>query len=167
MAFDRKVGVMDLATVLNISERRVGQLCRDGILAKDEFGTYDLPTNVQAYVKFREGVVAEASGSSVYGRARASLFDERAKLARIKRETAEGETMPTAEVIAMGTAIMSTVKTRLLAVSSAIAPRLIMLKTAREAAAVVYPAIEEALEEISKLKVLSKRERTNGKRKTE
>ena len=73
MAFDRKVGVMDLATVLNISERRVGQLCRDGILAKDEFGTYDLPTNVQAYVKFREGVVAEASGSSVYGRARASL----------------------------------------------------------------------------------------------
>ena len=55
--------------------------------------------------------------------------------------------MPTAEAIAMGTAIMSTVKTRLLAVSSAIAPRLIMLKTAREAAAVVYPAIEEALED--------------------
>jgi hypothetical protein len=60
------------------------------------------------------------------------------------------------EVRAAWTSITVAVNTRLLGVPTAVAPRLVLLKTAGEAMKIITVAIREALDDLSKAEVRSK-----------
>jgi phage terminase Nu1 subunit (DNA packaging protein) len=159
MEFPQKVSANDLATVLGIVPRTVGKLAEKGVLRREGYGVFDLTDAVQAYVAYRESVIAAEHGVGAFGKARAELTLERARLMRIKRQQAEGELLPTKEVIAAGTAVMAVVRNRLLSVAPKFAPQLVMVRSASEVESILRPAIEEALEELAGLEIAPPNER--------
>jgi len=153
MEFRQKVSANDLATVLGIVPRTVGKLAEKGVLRREGYGVFDLADAIQAYIAYRESVIAAEHGVGAFGRARAELTLERARLMRMKRQEAEGSLLPTKEVIAAGTAVMTVVRNRLLAMAPKFAPQLAMAQSAVEVESILRPAIEEALEELASLEI--------------
>jgi len=150
----QKISTSDLAEVLGISPRTVTKLVDKKVLVRNGYGSFDLHSAVQSYVSHREAIVAAEHGQGGYGRARTALYQERARMARIQRQEIEGEMIPTKEVIAMNTAIAATVRTRMLSVGPKVAPRLVGLKSAGEAEAIISSEITKSLEEISRLEIV-------------
>jgi len=136
---------------LHFRFRTITKLVDKKILRRESRGTFDTVDAVAAYVAHREAVVAAEQGAGDYGRARAQLYLERARAARIKREELEGALVPVAKILAFNTAIVGLAKNRLLGVPSKIAPRLVGLKTAAEGEALVRAEVYEALEELARL----------------
>lgn len=102
-----------LAKLLNLTERRLQQLAKEGVIPRQERGKYPLIGCVNGYVKFLQDKLA---GS---GDAR-DLSSERAKLARIQSEHTElrvkqlrGELVPAAAAVHVLEALASAMKTRL------------------------------------------------------
>jgi phage terminase Nu1 subunit (DNA packaging protein) len=135
----------------------VTKLANQGVLRREARGCFDLADSVQAYIAHREAVVAAQHGMGAYGKARAELTLERARLMRLKREELEGKLIAVTEMIAAGTAVATTIKTRVLGVAAKIAPQLINLKTAAQAQEIVYEANWEALDEVCKIETIGKR----------
>jgi phage terminase Nu1 subunit (DNA packaging protein) len=157
MGLPQKVSTSGLAAVLGITERAVTKLVDRKILHREARGCFDLADSVQAYIAHREAVVAAQHGMGAYGKARAELTLERARLMRLNREELEGRLVPVTEVITAGTAVATTIKTRVLGVAAKIAPQLINLRTPAQAQAIVYEANWEALDELSKIETIGKR----------
>jgi len=152
MNYTQKVTTSDLAAILGLTERRIGQLVLKKILRRESLGTFDLADSVQAFIAHRETVVATEHGVGAYGKARADLYRERAKMARLQRQKLEGELIAKVDIIAMNTAIATVVKTRILAIGSKIAPRLVMIPTPAQIESLLRAEHVEALEELSQLK---------------
>jgi phage terminase Nu1 subunit (DNA packaging protein) len=148
-----KVSTADLATLLGVTERAVTKLVAKKILHREQRGSFDLVDSVQAFIAHREAVVAAQHGTGTYGRARAQLYLERARLARLKREELEGTLGRIDEFFTATVAVNSAIRNRLLAVPSKAAPRLVNLKTAQEAQAIVRGEIYEALETLSQAEI--------------
>ena len=154
MNYTQKVTASDLAAILGLTERRIGHLVVKKILRRESRGTFDLADSVQAFIAHRETVVATEHGVGAYGKARADLYRERAKMARLQRQKLEGELIAKVDIIAMNTEIATVVKTRILAIGSKIAPRLVMIPTPAQIESLLRAEHVEALEELSQLKVV-------------
>lgn len=154
MAVPEKITGAELAALLGIDERTIRKLTDRGVMRQIERGTYDLGEAVRAYVTHREQVTAAEAGQGQYGQARAELYRERAAAARMRREELERTLIPSHAVIAFNVGIVSIVRTRLLAIPSKIAPRLVGLKSAGAAMEIVQEAITEALTELSRMTVV-------------
>lgn len=76
--------VSTIAKLLDLTERRVQQLAREGVLPKAESGRYDLVQAVRGYVKYlRDRAVGDASAADAY--------TERARLTRLTADKLELE----------------------------------------------------------------------------
>ena len=133
------------------SAKTIAKLVDKKVLRREARGVLDLVDAVAAFIAHREAVTAAEQGVGDYGKARAQLYLERARAARIKREQLEGSLVSVAKVIAFNVGIVSLVKNRLLGVPTKVAPRLVGLKTAAEAEALVRAEVHEALAEIARL----------------
>ena len=153
MKFPAKVSTSDLAVLLGVAERTIGKLLDKKILRRSVGGGFDVVDAIQSFVAYREGVVAAEHGIGSYGRSRAELYLEKARMARMQREKLEGELLPANEVLAGWSAIFAKVKARMLAIPSKCAPRLVGLKTAAEAKAVIEPEVYEALTDASNIEI--------------
>ena len=100
MNLPTKISTSGLATLLSVNERTIGKLADKKVLRREARGVFDLVDAVAAYVAHREAVVAAENGVGDYGKARAQLYLERARAARIKREQLEGALVKVADVIA-------------------------------------------------------------------
>jgi phage terminase Nu1 subunit (DNA packaging protein) len=154
MGYMQKVTTSDLAAILGITERRIGHLVVKKILKRESRGTFDLVDSIQAFIAHREAVVSAQHGVGAYGKARADLYRERAKMARLQREKLEGELIAKVDIIAMNTAIATVVKTKILAIGSKIAPRLVMIPTPAQIESLLRAEHVDALEELSQLGVV-------------
>ena len=157
MDLPTKVSTADLAKLLSVNERTITKLVDKKVLRRESRGTFDTVDAVAAYVAHREGVVAAEQGVGDYGKARAQLYLERARAARIKREQLEGSLVKVADVVAFNVGIVTLVKNRLLGVPTKVAPRLVGLKNAAEAEALVRAEVYEALTEIARLNDVGKK----------
>ena len=144
------VKVATIATVLGISNARVQQLAADGVLPRAGVGLYDIPACVQAFVRHKL-VKAKASDVTVH-----SLMAERSRLTKIKADAAEvearklaGELVPAADIETAWLAVAGAVRSRLLAIPTRTAPRIVALKTPVEAQALLRKEINAALAAIA------------------
>jgi phage terminase Nu1 subunit (DNA packaging protein) len=152
MALPKEISAPALAKLLGINVRTLGKLVTKGVLRRLKRGTYDLADSVQAYVAYRERTIAAEGGTGEYGKARAELTWERVRTARMRREQMQGELLPAAGVTEMGQSIVRVFTTALLSSGTAMAPRLVNIKTAAEAAAIVHKTHCEMLEIIQQAK---------------
>jgi phage terminase Nu1 subunit (DNA packaging protein) len=151
MDFPKRISTTALATLLSLNARTIGKLVAKGVLKRDARGVFDTVDSVAAYIAHRESVVAAEHGTGDYAKARADLYLERARTARIKREALESSLISVDAVVAFNTGIVGIARNRLLGVPSKLAAQLIGLKTAGEAEALVRSEVVEALNELSRL----------------
>jgi hypothetical protein len=153
MKFPVKISTGDLAQVIGVNERTITKLVCKKILRREARGCFDLTDAVQDYVTHREGIVAAEYGVGTYGKARAQLYLEKARAARIRREELEGTLAPVSEWRALLTSLAAVMRNRVLAIGPKTATRLVRLNSAAEAQAIVSAECREALEELSRVEI--------------
>ena len=81
-----------IARLLDLSERRVQQLSREGVIPKAERGRYDLVGAVRGYVAYlRDLAVKAQAGAPDFGVERARLIKAKADLAEMEADGRRGE----------------------------------------------------------------------------
>jgi phage terminase Nu1 subunit (DNA packaging protein) len=122
-------GITQIANVLNLTERRVQQLVREG-LPKEGHGQYDLAKSMMWYIRYLQKKVEARATESEAGAA-SSWRDEKKRLLHLQANNEEleykrklGEVVPVEMVRDQFVTFATTVHDRLIALPSKIAPRL-------------------------------------------
>lgn len=145
-----------IARLLDLTERRVQQLGRDGVVPKPERGRYDLIGAVRGYVRYlREQVSHNAGGAADFGAERIRLIKAKADLAEMEAAKMRGDLVAAAAVEQAWTDILARLRARLLVLPDRIAP-LVHEETSIQAARnVIRKAVIEALSEIAATPVVA------------
>ena len=88
-----------IAKLLDLTERRVQQLSREGVVPKAERGQYDLVGAVRGYVAYlRDLAVRAQAGAPDFGAERARLIKAKADLAEMDASGRRGELLPATSI---------------------------------------------------------------------
>ena len=117
-------------------------------------GTFDVCDSVHRFITHRKTVVAQEHGVGAYGKARADVYVERARMMRLQREKLEGNLIPEEDAIEGWTRTLAVLKTQFLALPTKSAPYLVQLKTPAQAQNVLTPLVREILETIATAEIL-------------
>jgi hypothetical protein len=162
-ALPETISLADIRWLLGgVTPTYINTLEREGVLEKIGRDQYTL-ASVPAYIRWmRKG----HEGPQAWNRARTELARERAALAKLDRAEREGRVIDVDEVRACWVTIATTIRNRLLALASKLAPRLVGIRAATDAQAIVYGEIVEVLEELAAMKVKTAgtgKRKANGK----
>jgi phage terminase Nu1 subunit (DNA packaging protein) len=157
-----EANIDEIAGLLDVTTRRVSMLVKDGYIPKASHNRYPVAACIKGYIRYLREVATD-SGDESLSKQRARLTRSKADMAEMERSRLLGDSLPRNEVVAAGTAVMKTVSTRMLAIAPKYASRLTMIRHASEVEAILRPAIEEGLEELSRLEVLAAPVRTSGR----
>ncbi len=143
-----------IARLLDLSERRVQQLVRDGVIPKAERGRYELVGAVRGYVRYlRDLVLKSETGGADYATERARLVKARADLAEMEAARMRGALLAAPEVTAAWTEIVALMRARLLVLPDKLAPLIHETTSIAEARGVLKTALHEVLTEIATTEV--------------
>jgi hypothetical protein len=144
-----------IAAALGIEERQARRLTSQGILSRDDTG-YDVAASFKAFLAHRERVIKEKFDKSDFGKARASLYAERAEKMRLEREALAGRLLEKDDVLEFITKFVLASKQRLLAVPSTYAPKVYRLPTIAAVATLLKEGIYEAMTDLSEMEIIAK-----------
>lgn len=142
-----EVPLSTLCNFLDLTPRRVQQLVADGILQRRARGRFALGPSVRAYIAQLRTRAARGDDATEAQRRR--LVKARADAAEMDLEIRKGKVIPVEHVTAAWSAIVSEVRTRLLAIPSRVIPRITPSMRPREVGELVRTEIDNALEAIS------------------
>jgi phage terminase Nu1 subunit (DNA packaging protein) len=146
------VSAEELGRLLDLTPARLAILANEGRMPKNRHGRYPLTASVQAYVRYLRERAGDGGERSL-SKQRARLTRSKADIAEMEHARLTGELIPKNEIMAMCTTVATTIRTRMLAVASKFAPRLVMVRNASEVESILRPGIEEGLEELSRLEI--------------
>jgi len=119
-AATQPIGV--IAKLLDLSERRVQQLSREGVIPKAERGQYDLIGSVRGYVRYlRDQAVKSQAGAPDYMAERARFIRARADLAEMDAQEKRRSLIAADQIEVAWIAVLALLRTRLLALPAWIA----------------------------------------------
>lgn len=137
-----------IAKLLMLTERRVQQLAKDGVIPKAERGRYELAPAVQAYIRFlQERVAGNAGQASVdYHTEKARKIKAEADIAEIEAAKLRGEVVEADEVKRAWLVILGEVRAQLIGpVPTRIGARLIGVTEEAQIKSVVKDEISLAM----------------------
>lgn len=112
-----------IAKLLDLSERRVQQLGREGVIPKATRGQYDLIGSVRGYVRYlRDQAVSAQAGAPDYAVERARFIRARADLAEMEARQRRGSLIAADDAEAAWIGILALLRTRLLSLPDRLAP---------------------------------------------
>jgi phage terminase Nu1 subunit (DNA packaging protein) len=139
-----------IARLLDLTERRIQQLGREGIIPKPERGQYDLVGAVRGYVHYlREQAGRNAGGTADFGTERVRLIKAKADLAEMEAAQMRGDLVAAMEVEQAWTDILALLKARLLILPDRLAPLVHEEATVPTARNLIRKAIVETLTELA------------------
>ena len=139
-----------IAKLLDLSERRVQQLSREGVIPKAERGHYDLIGSVRGYVRYlRDQAVRAQAGAPDYAVERARFIRARADLAEMEAEEKRGSLIMADQIEAAWIAVLALLRTRLLALPDRLAPQAFDQPTVGETRNLIRAAIREVLDDLA------------------
>jgi len=145
-----------IARLLDLSERRIQQLSRDGVIPKAERGQYDLVAAVRGYVAYlRDLAVKAQAGAPDFGVERARLIRAKADIAEMEADGRRGELLPAEAVEAAWTAILARLRARLLVLPDRLAPLCVEETTIAGVRDQIRKAVREALLELAETPVVA------------
>ena len=143
-----------IARLLDLSERRIQQLSRDGVIPTAERGQYDLVAAVRGYVAYlRDLAVRAQAGAPDFGIERARLIKAKADLAEMEAHGRRGELLSAEDVEAAWTAVLARLRARLLVLPDRLAPLCVEETTIAGVRDQIRKAVREALDELSETPV--------------
>jgi phage terminase Nu1 subunit (DNA packaging protein) len=135
-----------IAKLLLLSERRIQQLTKEGVIPKSERGRYELAPAVQGYVRYlqdRMAGAASVSGDIDYHKEKARKTRAEADIAEIEASLRQGRSIDADEVKRGWQLILGEVRANLLGNTPArIAARLVGLKDDAEIRRVIADEIK-------------------------
>jgi phage terminase Nu1 subunit (DNA packaging protein) len=148
-----------IAKLLDLSERRVQQLSREGVIPKATRGQYDLIGSVRGYVRYlRDQATKAQAGAPDYAAERARFIRARADLAEMEAETRRGAVIAAEDAEAGWIAVLALLRTRLLALPDRLAPRVHAAASPGAVRDMLREALREALEELAETDVRPERD---------
>jgi phage terminase Nu1 subunit (DNA packaging protein) len=144
-----------IARLLDLTERRVQQLARDGVIPPSaqigpERGRYDPVGAVRGYIRFlREQAARAQSGAADFGAERARLVKAKADRAEMEAARMRDDLIPASDVAEAWTEMVASMRARLLALPDKIAPVIHETTSIAEARDAVRHAVFEALGELA------------------
>jgi phage terminase Nu1 subunit (DNA packaging protein) len=139
-----------IARLLDLSERRIQQLSRDGVIPKAERGQYDLVAAVRGYVAYLRNLAVRAqAGAPDFGVERARLIKAKADIAEMEASGRRGELLPAEDVEAAWTAVLARLRARLLVLPDRLAPLCHEETTIAGVRDQIRKAVREALDELA------------------
>ena len=146
------VPVATLAKLFNLTERRVQQMARDGIIPKPEKGRYDLIACVQGYIKYLQDRATgrgDIEPQDTYIE-RARLLKAQADKTELEVKAMNGKLMATEQVELLWAGLVTSFRARMLALPVRCAHLLLNLKTYPEIEGCLREHVHEALIELSR-----------------
>jgi len=139
-----------IAKLLNLTERRVQQLAKEGIIPKAEKGKYNLVAVVKAYVKYLQDLAfGKHTGSESESESRSRWLKAKAALSELELSKAKGEVVSAVDVADWWDRIISAAKVRLLAIPTKAAPLVIGAGSLAKIQDVIQSLLYDALNELS------------------
>jgi phage terminase Nu1 subunit (DNA packaging protein) len=139
-----------IARLLDLSERRVQQLSREGVIPKAERGQYDLIGSVRGYVRYlRDQALKAQAGAPDYAAERARFIRARADLAEMEAEEKRRSLIAADQIEAAWIAVLALLRTRLLALPDRLAPQLFDQPTVGDTRNLIRAAIREVLDDLA------------------
>jgi phage terminase Nu1 subunit (DNA packaging protein) len=145
-----------IARLLDLSERRIQQLSREGVIPKAERGQYDLVAAVRGYVAYlRDLAVKAQAGAPDFGAERARLIKAKADLAEMEADGRRGDLLPAEAVEAAWTSVLARLRSRLLVLPDRLAPLCHEETTIAGVRDQIRKAVREALDELATTPVVA------------
>ena len=167
---EQTVPIGSLCRVLNLSDRRIQQLVKEGVLTKEERGRYPFLTNIKNYVLYLQARVdGNSTGVIDLDEARKRKLQAEAMLSELELQTAQGNTISVADHGDTIGKLGDTLKGRLLVMPSKLAPALALETKQSLCKQIVEDEVRSTLTEISRIvsdDELRIKERTGGKEET-
>lgn len=139
-----------IAKLLDLSERRVQQLSREGVIPKAERGQYDLIGAVRGYVRYlRDQAVSAQAGAPDHAVERARFIRARADLAEMEAKQRRGALIASVDAEAAWIAILALLRTRLLSLPDRLAPQVHEQGTLAGTRDLLRATLREALEDLA------------------
>lgn len=139
-----------IARLLDLSERRVQQLSREGVIPKAERGQYDLIGSVRGYVRYlRDQAQKAQAGAPDYAAERARFIRARADLAEMEAEEKRRTLIAADQIEAAWIAILALLRTRLLALPDRLAPQAFNQPSVGDTRNLIRTAICEVLDDLA------------------
>ena len=139
-----------IARLLDLSERRVQQLSREGVIPKAERGQYDLIGSVRGYVRYlRDQALKAQAGAPDYAAERARFIRARADLAEMEADEKRRSLIAAEQIEAAWIAVLALLRTRLLALPDRLAPQAFEQSTVGDTRNLIRAAIREVLDDLA------------------
>ena len=139
-----------IARLLDLSERRIQQLSREGVIPKAERGQYDLIGSVRGYVRYlRDQAQKAQAGAPDYAAERARFIRARADLAEMEAQEKRRALIAADQIEAAWIAVLALVRTRMLALPDRLAPQAFDQPTVGDTRTLIRTAIREVLDDLA------------------
>jgi phage terminase Nu1 subunit (DNA packaging protein) len=139
-----------IAKLLDLSERRVQQLSREGVIPKAERGQYDLVGSVRGYVRYlRDQALKAQAGAPDYAAERARFIRARADLSEMEAEEKRRSLIAADQIEAAWIAVLALLRTRLLSLPDRLAPQAFDQPTVGDTRNLIRTAIREVLDDLA------------------
>jgi phage terminase Nu1 subunit (DNA packaging protein) len=139
-----------ISKLLDLSERRVQQLSREGVIPKAERGQYDLIGSVRGYVRYlRDQATKAQAGAPDYMAERARFIRARADLAEMEAQEKRRSLIAADQIEAAWIAVLALLRTRLLALPDRLAPQAFDQSTVGDTRNLIRAAIREVLDDLA------------------
>jgi phage terminase Nu1 subunit (DNA packaging protein) len=139
-----------IARLLDLSERRVQQLSREGVIPKAERGQYDLIGSVRGYVRYlRDQAQKAQAGAPDYAAERARFIRARADLAEMEAQEKRRALIAADQIEAAWIAVLALLRTRMLALPDRLAPQAFDQPTVGDTRTLIRTAIREVLDDLA------------------
>lgn len=146
---DLKVSVMVLADLFELTDRRVQQLAKEGIIPKEVYGKYPLFASIKGFLKYQKDgrYSADTSGNDTDHKKR--LLKAKADKAEIEAERLADNLIEVHRVEKTWTDIMSRVRPKLLSIAPKSAAVVAVETSADACHKIIQKSVDEALIELS------------------
>ena len=142
-----------IAKLLQLSERRVQQLTKDGVIPKVDRGKYELVPAVHGYINYlRHQMSAEVSTDDIV-KNKNRLTLATAELREIEKSQLEGELIPALEIKKTWLHYVNLIKTKLMSIPNKTAPQMVTVNNINDAKNILKERIHETLNEIAKVDI--------------
>ena len=142
--------VSTIAKLLLLSDRRVQQLTKEGVIPKAERGRYELAPAVQGYIRYLQERSLRSDASPIdYHIEKARLTKAQADLAEIEAAKARNEVAPVAQVAQAWASFCAETRVRARNIPERVVSSLVGCTDEREIKAVLMREIDQVLTDMA------------------
>jgi phage terminase Nu1 subunit (DNA packaging protein) len=154
MASNSTVPLATIAKLLDLTERRVNQLAKDGVLPKAARGRYELVPVVRAYISYlRDRAVNSDVGPDDYAAQRTRLTKAKADMAEMEKEQMANSLIPASDVGDAWETMVSNMRAKMLSIPTKVATSVFVAEDVSETKRIIKEQINESLAELSTIQV--------------